>query len=76
MLIHLAGLILLVTGGLLEVTGTSFWGLDALVGLCFACATVAGGVSALAGRRAAWGLVVTAVGAAALVLHVWLNVAS
>lgn len=63
-------------GALLEVGAVAFWGLDALVGLCFAAAVVAGGVGAVAGRRAAWGLSLAALAALALCLHVWLNLAA
>jgi len=62
-------------GALLEVAGLAFWGLDALVGLCFAGASAGGAVGAIAGRSAAWGLLVAATGALALCLHVWLNLA-
>ncbi len=72
-IIQLAGLVLLLVGALLEVGGVAFWGLDALVGLCFVAAAAAGGVSAIVGRHAAWGLALTALGALSLSIHIWLN---
>lgn len=72
-IIQLAGLVLLLIGALLEVGGVAFWGLDAMVGLCFVAAAAAGGVGAIAGRQAAWGLTLAALGALSFCLHVWLN---
>jgi hypothetical protein len=71
-LLHLLALLLLITGGLLEVAGIAFWGLDTLIGLCFAGALVASGVSALVGRTSIWGLAVAGLAALALCVHLWL----
>lgn len=65
----LASLALLCLGGLLEVGGVAFWGLDALVTLAFAGAVGAGLLS-----RRGWGQAGAVLGLAALVLHVALLV--
>ncbi len=61
----LASLTLLCLGGLLEVGGLGFWGLDALVTLFFAGAVGTGLVS-----RRGFGQAGAVLGLAALVLHV------
>ena len=62
-------LCLLTVGGLLEVAGTDFTGLDALVGLCFTAAMALGAIGALRVHLSAAGLLAVGVAAMALGLH-------
>ena len=66
---------LLCLGGMLAVAGIGFWGLDLLIGACFALALVAGAGSYLFGPAHRLGMLGASAAMAALVFHVWLNLA-
>ncbi len=68
-LLPLIALVLLTAGGLLEVAGIAFFGLDLLIGLCFAAALGLGAAATLRTRLSASGLVACGLGALALGLH-------
>lgn len=70
---QLAALILLCLGGMLELSGLCFCGLDLLVGLCLAGSMATGALSSLIAQRSFWGLLVCGVASLALVLHLWIN---
>jgi len=64
---------LLCAGTLLEVAGIGFFGLDLLVGLCFALSLGAGAITFVFGPFRRWGLLAASLATVALVFHVWLN---
>jgi hypothetical protein len=72
-MLQLAALLVLTIGGVLEVAGVAFWGLDLWIGLCFGAAMVIGALSTIRGRSAPWGMLAFGLGALALGLHVCLN---
>ena len=64
---------LLCAGGLLEVAGIGFWGIDLLIGTCFFLAMLLGAGTYLVGPNPRLGLVASGLGLVALVFHIWLN---
>jgi hypothetical protein len=62
-------------GGMLEVAGVGFWGLDLLIGTCFTLAVLSGAGSYLFGSSPKLGLLGSGLGTVALVFHIWLNLA-
>jgi hypothetical protein len=70
-----AAYVLLCLGGMLEVAGVGFRGLDLLIGACFFLAIIAGAGSYLFGSSPRLGLLGSGLGVAALVFHIWLNLA-
>ena len=72
-MIQFLALILLGTGGALEVCGVSFFGLDLLVGLCFAGAMALGGLDLVSPTRTSWGISTFGLAALALLFHIGLN---
>jgi hypothetical protein len=69
----LIALALLGIGGVLEVAGVAFWGLDLLIGFSFAGSVILAGTSALCGRHVALGLALAGAAAFALGLHLCVN---
>lgn len=68
-MLPIAALFLLAAGGLLEMAGIDFAGLDLLVGLCFGGAMVLGAAGALRTRFSAAGLIACGLAALALGIH-------
>jgi hypothetical protein len=68
-LLPFIALLLLTAGGLLEVAGVAFFGLDVLVGFCFVVAMGLGAAAALRARFSLAGLIACGLSALALGLH-------
>jgi len=68
-LLPIIALVLLTAGGLLEVAGFAFCGLDLLIGLCFVAAMALGAAAALRARFSLSGLIACGLAALALGLH-------
>jgi len=71
-MLQLAALILLSLGAILELSGAAFFGMEALIGLCFLAALLLGAANALRGYSLVWGLLTSALAALALSFHVCL----
>lgn len=72
-MLAMVAITLLCLGACLEVSGLGFWGLDFLIGLCFALSALLGAVGYLVDSRRRTSLLVTGLAACVLVFHIWLN---
>ena len=72
-MLSIAALFLLAVGGVLEVAGVAFWGLDLCVGGCFVASMVLAALSALRSKREPWGILAFGIAALAFGLHICLN---
>jgi hypothetical protein len=72
-MLPIAALLLLCIGGLLEVAGVAFWGLDLVVALCFVGSMLLGAGGVIRGQYVLWALIAFSLAALALGLHLCLN---